>query len=72
MFVIILTMTLNDATEGFRFTFLALKALTRKSKRTIRCDKINVGGCIKAIHLAKRTVYLENISTPRKLRHFAG
>ena len=72
MFVIFATKPLNDGTKGFRFNFLGLKGLTRKRKHTSRGYKINVGGCMKAIHLGKRTVYLEHNSTPRKLRHFAG
>jgi len=72
MFVIFATKPLDDGTKGFRFNFLGYKGLTRKRKHTNRGYKINTGGCMKAIHLGKRTVYLEHNSTPRKLRHFAG
>ena len=72
MFVIFATKPLNDGTKGFRFNFLGYKGLTRKRKHDSRGYKINTGGCMTAIHLGKRTVYLEHSATPRKLRHFAG
>ena len=65
MFVIFATKPLNDGTKGFRFNFLGLKGLTRKRKHTSRGYKINVGGCMKAIHLGKHMTryYIATVSS---------
>ena len=75
MFVLFATKPLNDGTQGFRFNFAGIKGLTRKRKQSSRGFKITRNGCMTALHLGKRSVYVEqkfNRSTNRKLRHFAG
>lgn len=75
MFAIVATKPLNDRTSGFRFNVLGTKGLTRKRKVVSRGYKIEVGECMTAYHLGKRTVYIEhneNTVTKRILRHFAG
>ena len=75
MFILFTTKPLNDGTQGFRFNFAGLKGLTRKRKTINRGYKIARIGCMNALHIGKRTVYIErkpNRSTERKLCHFAG
>jgi len=75
MFAIVATKPLNDNTKGFRFNILGTKGLTRKRKAISRGYKIEVGKCMTAYHLGKRTIYIEkdeNTVTKRVLRHFAG
>ena len=75
MFVLFATKPLNDGTQGFRFNFAGVKGLPRKRKHSSRGFKITRNGCMTALHLGKRSVYVEqklNRSTERRLRHFAG
>ena len=75
MFILFATKPLNDGTNGFRFNFAGLKGLTRKRKAASRGFAITRKDCMTAIHLGKRTVYIErkpNRQTKRKLCHFAG
>ena len=75
MFVLFATKPLNDGTKGFRFNFAGIKGLTRKRKNLKRSFKIDSSGCRTAIHLGKRSLYIErkpNRKTDRKLCHFAG
>jgi len=75
MFVLFATKPLNDGTQGFRFNFAGIKGLTRKRKNLKRSFKIDRKGCMTALHLGKRSVYIErkpNRKTDRKLCHFAG
>ena len=75
MFVLFATKPLNDGTKGFRFNFAGIKGLTRKRKNLKRSFKIDSSGCMAAIHLGKRSLYIErkpNRQTKRKLCHFAG
>ena len=75
MFVLFATKPLNDGTQGFRFNFAGVKGLTRKRKHSSRGFKITRNGCMTALHLGKRSVYVEqklNRSTEPRLRHFAG
>lgn len=74
MFVLFATKDLNDGTNGFRFNFAGIKGLTRK-RVSIKRWGISTGACMKAIHLGKRSVYVEtktNKPTARRIRHFAG
>ena len=75
MFVCFATKALNDRTDGFRFNFAGIKGLTRKRKTLSRGYKIVRGKCMTALHLGKRTIYLEkkpNKASYRRVRHFAG
>ena len=75
MFILFATKPLNDGTNGFRFNFAGLKGLTRKRKVASHGFAITRKDCMTAIHLGKRTVYIErkpNRQTKRKLCHFAG
>jgi hypothetical protein len=75
MFVLFATKPLNDGTQGFRFNFAGIKGLTRNRKFDSRGYKVTRNECMTALHLGKRTVYVEhkpNRNTERKLRHFAG
>ena len=73
MFIIFATKALNDRTNGFRFNVLGLKGLTRKRKYKSRGWGVQRSECMTAIHMGKRTVYLERKGNPaRKLSHFAG
>ena len=75
MFYCIATKPLNDRTNGFRFNVLGIKGLTRKRKTFSRGFKLEAGNCMTALHLGKRTVYVErksNRTTTRRVRHFAG
>ena len=75
MFVLFATKPLNDGTKGFRFNFAGIKGLTRKRKNLKRSFKIDSSGCMTALHLGKRSLYIErkpNRKTDRKLCHFAG
>ena len=74
MFVLFATKDLNDGTNGFRFNFAGIKGLTRKRVAVKRWG-ISTGACMEAIHLGKRSVYVEtkpNKPTSRRIRHFAG
>jgi len=75
MFLILATKPLNDGTKGFRFNFLGMKGLTRKRKHKSSGWKIVHKECMTAVHMGKRTVYLEqkpNRYALRRLFHFAG
>ena len=75
MFILFATKPLNDGTNGFRFNFAGIKGLTRKRKNLKRSFKIDSSGCMTAVHLGKRSLYIErkpNRQTKRKLCHFAG
>lgn len=73
MFVIFATKALNDGTKGFRFNFLGQKGLIRSRKNVSRGYRIErKNPCMIALHMGKRTVYLESKKTERHLRHFAG
>jgi hypothetical protein len=73
MFYIIATKPLYDGTKGFRFNILGKKGLTRKRQVISRGFSVKRSKCMTAIHLGKRSVYLEHTSSPwRKLHHFAG
>ena len=75
MFYCIATKPLNDRTNGFRFNMIGLKGLTRKRKHASRGYKLDFGNCMTAIHLGKRTIYIErkpNRNSERRVRHFAG
>ena len=66
---------LNDGTQGFRFDILGVKGLTRKRQYKSRGFKLKTGSCMKALHLGKRSIYIErksNKKTERKFCHFAG
>ena len=74
MFVCIATKPLNDRTNGFRFNFLGFKGLTRKRLSKKRYG-VQRGSCMTAVHIGKRSVYLEkpiNKLGSRRVRHFAG
>lgn len=74
MFVLFATKPLDDDTKGFRFNFLGVKGLTRKRLHKTRYG-ITQGQCMRAYHLGKRSVYIENKTnrtSSRKIRHFAG
>ena len=74
MFVLFATKPLNDDTQGFRFNFLGIKGLTRKRK-TMKRYGVTQGQCMRAYHLGRRSVYIENKTnraSSRKIRHFAG
>ena len=77
MFAIIATKPLNDRTSGFRFNFLGKKGIVRKLKVKSRGLSVQHLKTMTALHIFKRTIYLEKISNrhvanPRRLRHFAG
>ena len=75
MFVLFATKPLNDGTQGFRFNFAGIKGLTRKRKHASRGYKVTSNDCMNAVHLGKRTVYIErkpNRVSTRRVRHFAG
>ena len=72
MFIIIASKPLNDGTKGFRFNVLGLKGLTRKRKYKTRGWHIKKDECMTAIHMGKRSIYIEHKRTERKLFHFAG
>ena len=70
MFVLFATKPLNDGTQGFRFNFAGIKGLTRKRKHESRGYKVTRNDCMNAVHLGKRTIYIErqpNGNTERKL-----
>jgi hypothetical protein len=74
MFVCIATKPLNDGTRGFRFNLVGVKGLTRKRQSKKRYG-VQRGSCMTALHLGKRSVYLEktlNKLGSRRVRHFAG
>ena len=74
MFVCIATKPLNDGTRGFRFNLVGFKGLTRKRQSKKRYG-VQRGSCMTALHLGKRSVYLEqkpNRTSKRRIRHFAG
>lgn len=73
MFVIFATKGLNDGTKGFRFNFVGQKGLFRSRKNKSRGWKVErTNPCMIAVHMGKRSVYLEHEATARVLRHFAG
>ena len=77
MFACIATKPLNDRTEGFRFNFLGAKGIFRKRKIKSRGLGVQHLKTMTALHIFKRTIYLENasnshVANPRRLRHFAG
>jgi hypothetical protein len=72
MFLILATKPLNDRTSGFRFNVFGKKGLLRKRKIKSNGFKIVSGKCMTRIDMGKASVYLEESSTPRILRHFAG
>ena len=74
MFICIATKPLNDRTDGFRFNLCGLKGLTRKRQKVRRWG-LAKGKSMQAVHLGKRSIYLEkgaNKTTTRRVRHFAG
>jgi|TARA_R110001606_G_C14839607_1_gene585555 hypothetical protein len=74
MFICIATKPLNDRTDGFRFNLLGLKGLTRKRQKVRRWG-LAKGKSMQAVHLGKRSIYLEksaNKASTRRVRHFAG
>lgn len=71
MFVILATKPLNDRTNGFRFNFLGNKGVYRKRKTKTRYGK-SQGDVMTGYHFGKRSLYVEQASTKRKLYHFAG
>jgi len=72
MFIILATKPLNDRTQGFRFNIMGQKGLTRKRKHKRIQWGIKHSDCMTAIHMGKRSVYVEHNATIRKLWHFAG
>ena len=75
MFVLFATKPLNDNTSGARFNAFGIKGLYRKRKALSRGFKINKGKSMTAVHVGKRTVYLErkaNKLSIKALHHFAG
>jgi len=75
MFVLFATKPLNDRTTGARFNVFGIKGLYRKRKALRRGFKINKGKSMTAVHVGKRTVYLErkaNKISIKALHHFAG
>ena len=72
MFIIFATKPLCDRTKGFRFNVLGVKGLTRKRKLKSRGWHIHKDNCMTAIHMGKRSVYIERNQPKRKLHHFAG
>ena len=75
MFVCIATKPLNDDTQGFRFNFFGFKGLTRKRKIKSNGFRIKSLKSMTALHLGKRTIYIEtkaNRNSGRLIRHFAG
>ena len=71
MFVILATKPLNDGTDGFRFNILGNKGIYRKRKIEKRYGK-SQGDCMTGYHFGKRSLYMEQAATKRKLCHFAG
>ena len=74
MFLCIATKPLNDNTTGFRFNLFGVKGLTRKRQKVRRWG-LAKGKAMKALHLGKRSIYIEkstNKTTTRRVRHFAG
>jgi len=71
MFVILATKPLNDGTDGFRFNILGSKGIYRKRKIEKRYGK-SQGDCMTGYHFGKRSLYVEQSATKRKLCHFAG
>lgn len=75
MFIILATKPLNDRTKGFRFNVLGIKGLTRKRRTLSRGWRVEHKPCTTAIHMGKRSVYIErkaNRRTTRAIKHFAG
>ena len=75
MFVLFATKPLNDGTTGFRFNFVGVKGLTRKRKTLSRGFKLQRATCMLALHMGKRSVYIEhkpNQKTERRFHKFAG
>jgi len=77
MFAILATKPLNDRTDGFRFNILGKKGIFRKRKIKSRGLGVQHLKNMTALHIFKRTIYLENasnsnVANPRRLRHFAG
>ena len=71
MFVIFATKPLDDNTKGFRYNFLGKKGLYRKRKTKTRYG-IDQGDCMIGYHFGKRSLYVVQASTKRKLYHYAG
>jgi len=71
MFILFATKPLNDGTKGFRYNFLGKKGLYRKRNTTSRYG-VTQGDCMKGYHFGKRSLYIEQAATKRKLYHYAG
>ena len=71
MFVILATKPTQDGCQGFRFNFLGIKGIYRKRSVINRYGKTQ-GDVMTGYHFGKRSLYVEQASTKRKLYHFAG
>ena len=66
------TRPLNDRTNGFRFDVMGFKGVYRKRKTQSRKLSIDSSGeTFIAIHMGKRSLYLEQRNPARKLYDFA-
>lgn len=64
------TLPLNDNTNGFRFDIIGKKGIYRKRLIKRRWG-ISKGETMRALHMGKRSVYLELSKPERKLFDFA-
>ena len=63
---------LNDGTNGFRFNIAGIKGLTRK-RQAIKRYGFKWGDAMTALHLGKRSIYIEGGNRRRYLNEtFAG
>jgi len=67
------TRPLNDGTQGFRFDVLGNKGIYRKRKNLSRKLAFQaVGDTFFALHMGKRSIYLEQTNPLRALHDFAS
>jgi hypothetical protein len=62
---------LNDGTNGFRFNIAGIKGLTRK-RQAIKRYGIKWGDAMTALHLGKRSIYIEGGKRRELGNNFAG
>jgi hypothetical protein len=64
------TIPLDDGTKGFRFDFVGLKGISRK-RITKKRYGITKGKTFRAIHMGKRSIYIEQFKPLHKLGDWA-
>lgn len=63
--------SLNDNTQGFRFNIAGVQGLYRK-RQVIRRYGVKRGDSMTALHLGKRSLYIEGGMYRRALHNLAG